>query len=462
MQELAPILAGSNPWWSDPRARARPAGLVERPELHTLLADFVELGWPQRAHALIGPRQVGKTSIARQVIDHHLDAGWPAGRVLYFDFSSSLLTSAVTIETVLEQIKPGTGPRLVVFDEVTHAPRWSQALKELVDLVRRGPPHGDDRVLVLDSSAAALRGGAIDDLEGRVVEHRIEGLDYVSFLKRLLLPEETIEALRARLPDPLGYYLARGGLPGVSEINDVQRARELIRSDLVDVAIRRDVAEGGRDAVRIQRLFTYLVRASGSQVKSTEVARDLLADGGEATLDPRTVDAWIGLLVKAGLLHRLEPWTRPRAKQKAKAQLASVPKLYAFDPGLVTALDPNPRPLDRPGVLGSVYESAVYRHLRRLRVKGMVAEIGFLRRKDRDEIDFVLDDGEKSVGIEVTSSIEPGKKTAEALELAEEFGISRVLVIHGGRKRVERGAATEIGLEEFLMDPRSRVEEAFR
>lgn len=461
MQDIPQLLAQANPWWSDLRARARPPGLIERPELTALFSDLEDFVGALRAHVLLGPRQVGKTTIARQVIDRYLDLGWPAGRVLYFDFSSALLTAAVPIETIVDQVKPGPGPRLLVFDEVTHAPHWSQSLKSLVDRSRRESPNGGDRILALDSSAGALRRGAIADLEGRVVEHRIEGLDYVSFLRRLLEPEETFEILRARLPDPLSHYLARGGMPGLSVVSDAQRVRELLRSDLVETAIRRDVAEGGRDALRIQRLFTFLVRASGSQIKASKVAEGLRADGGDEKLDPRTVEAWIDLLVQSGLLQRLDPWTKPRSRQKAKIQLATTSKLYAFDPGLVTALDPSPRPLDRPGVLGAVFESAVFRHLRRLRVRGRSIELGFLRRKDEDEIDFVLDDGQKAVGIEVTSGIDPGSKTGEALALAAELGISRVLVIHGGRKRVERGLATEVGLEEFMLDPRRHVEEAF-
>jgi len=465
MQELVPILARSNPWWADPKERAARRGLVERPELQLVLAALEPSSGASgslRAQALIGPRQVGKTTLARQIIDRHLDGGWPAGRVLYFDFSTALLTSKASVDSVVEHVKPGPGPRLIVLDEVTHAANWSRAIKEMVDRARRESETAPDRIVILDSSASALRGGEIADLQGRTEKHWIEGLDYVSFLRRLLLPEESLDGLRARLPDPLSRYLAIGGLPGVSQYADVQEARARLRDDIVGVAIHRDVAQGIRDVARIQRLFTYLVRASGAQIKSSEVAKDLRADGGEETLDTRTVESWIELLVQAGLLQRLDPWTLPRKKQKAKAQLASVPKLFAFDPGLVTALNPSPEPLDRPGVRGAVFESAVYRHLRGVRVGGRPISIGFLRRKDESEIDFVLDDGEKAIGVEVTSDIDARKKVGDALALAEEFDISRVLFIHGGRRRVDRGEAIELGLEDFLLDPRGILEEAFR
>jgi predicted AAA+ superfamily ATPase len=465
MQELAPLLAGSNPWWADPAQRAARRGLVERPELQQIRAALeLASGAPSglRALALIGPRQVGKTTIARQIIDAHLDEGWPAGRVLYFDFSTALLTSKASVDSVLEHVKPGPGPRLIVLDEVTHAANWSRAIKELVDRARRESANGSDRIVILDSSASAVRTGVIDDLQGRTEKHWIEGLDYVSFLQRLLLPEESLDVLRARLPDPLSRYLAIGGLPGVSQYADAQEARARMRDDIVGVAIHRDVAQGMRDVARIQRLFTYLVRASGAQIKSSEVAKDLRAAGGEEALDTRTVDSWIELLVQAGLLRRLDPWTQSRKKQKAKVQLASVPKLYAFDPGLVTALDPSPDPLARPGVVGAVFESAVYRHLRGVRVGGRTVSIGFLRRKDESEIDFVLDDGEKAIGIEVTSDIDARRKVGDALALADDFDLARVLFIHGGRKRVERDHAIEIGIEDFLLDPRSILEEVFR
>lgn len=424
------------------------------------MAALRQPGAAIRAHAILGPRQVGKTTLALQVIDSFLDAGWPAGRLLYFDFSDPLLTTAVAIESVLEQMPPGDGPRLLVFDEVTQAPHWGRSVKSIVDRARRRGPAEVDHVLVLDSSASVLRDDATQELEGRVVEHKIEGLDYASFLHRIARDDESLDQVRRRIPDPLARYVSRGGMPGISDIEDAAEARALLRSDVVEKAIGRDVARGGEDALRIRRLFTYLGRSSGSQVRAKEIADALRSDGGDERLDPRTAQNWIDKLAEVGLLQLLDPWKPAHRSEKAQSQLAKIPKAYVFDHGLVSALDPSPSPLDRAGVLGIVHETMIFRSLRAIAQRGKNIRLGYLRLRDDYELDFVVDNGTAAVGVEVTSSIDGSSKLARALVLAERFKLRRIVVVHGGRQRVTHEHADEIGVEEFLLDAERIILEA--
>jgi predicted AAA+ superfamily ATPase len=115
----------------------------------------------------------------------------------------------------------------------------------------------------------------------------------------------------------------------------------------------------------------------------------------------------------------------------------------------------------REGVLAAVHETAVFRALRMLENPGKRFQIGYLRIRDQKEIDFVLGGGERSIGIEVTSSEDWRPKIAPSLELAGDFGLHRIVIVHGSRRRAEQDHVRAIGLEEFLLDTNAVVEEAF-
>ncbi len=433
------LLQDQNPWWKDDKVRRGLVYTVRR-ELQAKVLSRMLRQTDRRALLLMGPRQVGKTVLLLQTADDLLNAGWPASNLIYFDFSDDRLTTPVSVRDVLESLPVGYNPehpRAILLDEVRLAPNWERWLKQAVDAGGERP----DRIVATDSAASLLRDGTRESGQGRWEEVILEGLLFREFVRLNGGPEEEpVETLR-RLSVLPERYLALGGYPEHALSDDFPEVRRRLRSDIADRALLRDLSRLGLDIQRVKDLFVYLVQDSGSELSAEARSRDLAAD-------PRTVREWVRLLMDTFLLASLEKHHR-----NAAAALRSRSKVFAADPGLVTAFAPTP--VNDPGVRARGFEAAVFRHLREVgRATG--ARLTYFRQRDDLEIDFVLEppDG-PPVGIEVTSSsrVRP-EKVDRLIKAGKELGTDRLLLVHGGvLEAVPRDVVRSVPLSRFLMDP---------
>jgi len=442
--DISALLLDQNPWWNNPNHRET-RGFPFRRAVFLSLLPYVSDPRELRAALLIGPRQVGKTTLLRQLVDELLDRNWPPGNIMFFDFADERLVDAISPREVATARPSGMSdehPRVLLLDEIQYAPGWSRWLKSAVDQARRTGSR--IRFIVTGSAASALRDGAIESGQGRWDELQIEGLTFSEFLSLSGRGADDPGKLAARDPQAFDRYLALGGLPGHANSVSPRASRRRIREDVAERAILRDLRGTGVEIEQVRRLFVHLVAGSGGEWNQSNRADDLGANR-------KSLGDWLALLESTHLLVRLN---RDRtALTKARSDLRSRPKIFAADHGLIAAFSPYPEPLQVTEVLARVYEAIVFRHLRDLARKGS-GELSFFRLNDDIEVDFVLRYPRSAVGVEVTSSsnLKPSK-IARAAEGMQRAGIERKLLIHGGVTMTHSSGVALVPLHEFLLDP---------
>lgn len=430
------ILEDQNPWWREPAVRmARQYPLRRR--VQKLVFEQLGRFEDRRAVVVLGPRQVGKTTLLLQTVDDLLDRGIAPANIVYFDFADDRILGEPSVRDVAEARPPGSSadqPRFLLLDEVSRAPRWDLWLKGAVD--RR-----EARITATDSASSVLRHGGSESGQGRWDELWLETLSFREFLQLHAMADESVDGVLTRGPDLLERYLAVGGFPEHALELDLLEVRRRLRADVVDRAILRDLAGRVDDPIRVRDLFVYVMQESGGELNVKDRATDLDAD-------PRSVRAWMALLADTLLTTELTSLT-----PHAAARLRSKPKIYAADHGLVIAFAATPDPLYDPRVRGRIFEAVVFRHLRELARQLPLAQIGYLRHKDR-EVDFILR-AERTVAIEVTSSSKvAADKLRRAATAATVARADRLVVLHGGLEERTTGAGTRlVPLVRFLLDP---------
>ena len=440
--DLASLIADQNPWWSVPQTRLL-RHLSERRDLFQRLQSAIGTSAQNRAQVVLGPRQVGKSTLLLQLVDALLEGEVPAPNVTFFDFSDDRLDSrSLSPREVVDLPPPGVsamGPRFFFFDEITWArPGWDRWLKQAVDASRRSGSPGNARFVVTSSSASLLRDASLESGQGRWDSHFLEGLTFAEY-RRLAPPR----------PEQVLAYLRSGGYPGQLWEEDLAQARKRLREDIIDRAILHDLLIHEVDVARVKSLFTFLVRMSGSQWEAGNRARDLDAD-------PRTASQWLRLLEQTGLVTLLPRWTPGTGGRpgRASSELRQHPKVYASDHALLLAFVANAT--DDPAVQGRLFETAVYRHLRSL--PGEEDHIAYYRADDRYEIDFVVSVGGAWVGVEVTSAkTVDGRKLARLVDAGARMGAKRLILIHGGLEAGETKGVRVISLYRFLEDPEAAL-----
>jgi predicted AAA+ superfamily ATPase len=308
--DIRPIVEAQNPWWREPAQRVARHHPVRR-ELQPVVLRGVQRVEDRRALLVLGPRQVGKTTLLEQVVDDLLEGGWPPTNVTYFDFSDDRLVREVALREVAEIAPVGlddSKPRVFLFDEISKAPSWDLWLKQAVD-GRVG------RIVATDSAASMLRGGARESGQGRWDELQLEGLSFAEYSELYSGFGETSAEGRtrppARHPQAFERYLAVGGFPEYALAENLLEVRRRLRSDIVERAVLRDLAGRVEDPGRARDLFVYLMQDSGGEFVSSHRADDLGADR-------RSVESWVELLEETFLLSRLE-----RRREKASKRLRS-------------------------------------------------------------------------------------------------------------------------------------------
>ena len=268
--------------------------MIKRALLQTLVRSLSE----SPAVCMLGPRQVGKTTLALAVGDKS-DA-------LYLDLESEQDRAKLTeAELYLEQHRD----RLVILDEVHRTPGLFPVLRGLIDRGRRrGAAKG--RYLLLGSASLDLLRQSGESLAGRV---RYLELAPFSVLEPTRKKADTLW-LRGGFPDSL---LARG---------DVQSLRW--RQDFVRTYLERDIPQFGPRiaAETLRRFWTMLAHRQGALLNVADLSRGL-------GVDAKTAARYLDLLVDLLLVRRLPPWHANVGKRLVKS-----PRVYLRDSGILHAL----------------------------------------------------------------------------------------------------------------------------
>lgn len=370
--------------------------------------------------ALIGPRQTGKTTLARQIIDSI------KMRTHYASADEPVLKDNVWIEQQWEtaRIKAtsdggGSKKTLLVLDEIQKIPGWSETVKRLwdEDSASKLPLH----VIVLGSSPLLVQQGLTESLAGRF---EVSPIGHWSF---------------AEIKDAFGWnidqFIFYGGYPGaVSLIGDLQRWRHYIKDSLIETTVSRDILFLTRvdKPALLRRLFELGCIYSG-QVLSYQKMLGQLQDAGNTT----TLAHYLNLLEGAGLLVGLSKYAGQQVRRRA-----SSPKLQVLNNALISALSLHTLEEAKQDTeyWGRLVESAVGASLY-TGLTGAEAELYYWSGRNR-EVDFVLSRGNDLVAIEVKSGRK--KTNLPGIEaFSKEFKVKRKLLV----------GPQGIPIDEFLLIP---------
>jgi predicted AAA+ superfamily ATPase len=307
----------------------------------------------QAAVALIGPRQVGKTTLAQEISEER--------GALYLDLEDSEDRGKLSdAKLFLEQYED----RLVVLDEIHRVPELFQTLRGVIDKGRRRG-HRTGRFLLLGSASMDLLRQSGESLAGRIEYVDMQPLD----VTEIGTQEGALNKLwiQGGFPDS---FLAR------NEADSFKGRKNFIRTYL-----ERDVPQFGPriPAETLERLWTMLAHSQGTLLNASRLASGL-------SLTAPTVTKYIDLLVDLLLVRRLRPLHANIGKRLVKA-----PKVYVRDSGLLHALlgigDYNT--LSGHPVVGASWEGFVIENL--LSVLPYRTLASYYRTSAGAEVDLVLE-----------------------------------------------------------------------
>lgn len=368
---------------------------------------------------LVGPRQVGKTTLARQVMESsHLPAH-------YVSADEPTLRDRTWIEQQwdLARLKAGqsNSGALLVIDEVQKVSDWSNVVKFLWDADTQAGVRL--RVVLLGSSPLLLQTGLTESLAGR-----FEVID---------VPHWSFNEMREAFGWSLEQYLSYGAYPGAAPlVDEPERWRQYIVHSLIETTISRDILLLTRvdKPALLRRLFHLGCEYSG-QVLAYQKMMGQLQDAGNTT----TLAHYLELLEGAGMIVGLPKYAHGQVRQRA-----SSPKLQVLNTALMTAQcgrTPS-QAREESDFWGRLVESCVGAHLWNSR-EGTGIELSYWRERNH-EVDFVLHQGRTTVAIEVKSG-----RRRDTLAGMEAFGRAFE------PKRKLLVGSQGIPLEEFLSQPAS-------
>lgn len=386
--------------------------MFQRPHFKQLIVRIQE---PRKfIQVLAGPRQVGKSTLAGQVLEqsnqpfHYVSADAVA------QLGEAWLEQQW--ETARQKWRVSSAPSFIFgVDEIQKISNWSEIVKANWDKdTREKTPV---KLLLLGSSRLLLQQGLTESLAGRFE---------LIYMGHWSLSE--MESAFGFSPAQFAWF---GGYPGAAElVSDETRWKKYIRDALIEPSILRDVLSLTRvdKPILLRRLFEFGCTFSG-QILSYNKMLGQLQDAGNTT----TLATYLELLESAGLLGGLEKFAADKIRQRL-----SSPKFQVHNSALISAQLPESfeEITANSEKWGRIIESAVGAHLiNHARQSGFEV---FYWREGNDEIDFVLKIRGKIIGIEVKSGVMHGAGGMEVFR--KKFNPDKMLLI----------APSALPWEEFL------------
>ena len=362
------------------------------------------------AVALLGPRQVGKTTLAELIAEGR--------RSVYLDLENRADREKLSDAALYLS---GHEDKLVILDEVQRVPELFQTLRGLIDKGRRRDIRAG-RFLLLGSASVDLLKQSGESLAGRIAYVELEPLNVLE------VDGDAREAL-----------WIRGGFPD-SFLAETDEASGIWRENFLRTYLERDIPQLGPrvPAETLRRFWTMLAHLQGSTLNAAQLARSLAVDG-------KTVARYLDLLVDLLLVRRLPPFHANVGKRLVKS-----PKVYVRDSGIVHALlglDDRDAVLGHP-VVGGSWEGFVLENL--LGAAPERLKPWFYRTAAGAEIDLVLEmPGGRLWAVEIKRGLSP-KLDKGFHHARQDLEPERSFVVYSGDDRYPKGEGVEvIGLGEL-------------
>ena len=340
--------------------------------------------------ALLGARQVGKTTLARQLAEAHQKP------VAWFDLEDPV--DLAKLEAPGFQLRPLRG--LVVLDEIHRLPDIFQLLRVLAD--RPGPPA---RFLVLGSASAELLRQTSESLAGRIAFHILDGFDL------------------AEADDPERLWL-RGSFPR-SYLASSDAASRRWRDGLIQTLLARDLPDLGSTipSTTLRRFWTMLAHWHGQTWNGAEFGR---AFGVSHT----TVRRYLDLLTSVFVVRQLQPWFENISKRQVRSS-----KVYIADSGVLHALlglTDRTDVMSHPKV-GASWEGFVIQQIVQL-LRASPEQRFHWSTYTGAKLDLLVMDGSRRYGFEVKRSEAP-RLTRSMRSAVDTLKLDWLDVVHAGTER---------------------------
>lgn len=432
--EIIKALSQFNPWWKNEIGNDLPEW--HRASFHELF-EWIDTPPAPRAIFLSGARQIGKTTLLLQAIQKLLSEGVPAANILYATFDHPIINLAGVDEVLTawrEREPKVSGMEYLFLDEAQFIPDWGIWIKHQVDFVK-------DRRIIFTGSAMPLLTKHQESGVGRWHTIRLTTLSFYEYLKlrqaraaceilkmkesgipqefldkyRFLSPSEetnlpalpALKSLRdlfewpkenflrvAEIATPYtGHfhdYLLRGGFPQTAQIENTQRAQQLLREDIIDKVLKRDMTAlfGVRNILELERTFLYLCMHDGGLLDMNQLCSNL-------EVKRPTAQNFINLLEATHLIYRLQPFGYGKEVLRGKQ------KIYLADAAISSAVLLRGKSLlEDSHALGIATETAVFKHLfAHYRTKNI--PFSYWQGEKKHEVDIVAEVGTQLIPFEV-------------------------------------------------------------
>lgn len=356
------------------------------------------------AVALLGPRQVGKTTLALEIADLY-----PS---IFLDLESpESITKLSNPEAYLSQ----QSEKLIILDEIQRIPDLFPVLRGLIDK-GRGAGREGEQFLILGSASRDLLKQSSESLAGRI-----------SYLELFVL---NILEIQEKTPRDQSKLWLRGGFPK-SFLAESDGISADWRYDFIQTYLERDIPQMGFQipAARLQRLWTMLAHLQGETINASQLAASLETSS-------KTVSYYIDILTDLLLVRQLQPF-----HANVKKRLVKSPRVYIRDSGilhrLLNIVDEDEL-LSHP-INGKSWEGFVIENL--LSVAPYTVKPYFYRTQAGAEIDLILQISAQELwAIEIKKGLAP-KIPPGFHQACEDIEVSHKFVVYGGQDEfpVEQG-----------------------
>lgn len=396
--QIIKILRQYNPWWRNPNAINDESKPQKRLAYYEALR-MIKHQSLRRFVVLSGARRVGKTTIMYQLIEQLLNEGINPKNILYVSFDNPIV-KLVNVEKTLsiyESLYPIDGIKYIFFDEIQYTEQWQLWMKVIYDSRK------DIRITATGSASPILEKNSTDSGTGRWNILKIPTMSFYEYCQLLqiespILQEglkltELVECSKSELGDLMeqfvsleshfNRYLIIGGFPELVLSDDDAYAQRMLREDVVDKVIKRDVLTlfNIRSPLLMEKLFLYLCMNSTEIFSITTAAKEL------ENISVNTIEGYLEALEMSNLIYRANP-----INVGSKGALKGKPKIFIADAAIRNAVLMIDDVLSDEKELGAMVETTVYKHILSF-YQNSTAQVGYFRKaKDNQkEVDAVIE-----------------------------------------------------------------------
>ena len=334
---------------------------------------------------LHGARQVGKTHIMLYIQEYLQKQ---SKKVFYFDLEYPEILKELNIgaDNLIQMLKAQTYVEneeiYVLIDEIQYLDNPSSLIKIITDHYK------NIHLVVSGSSSFNIKNKFKDSLAGRTVSFDVFNLSFIEFLefknRKIVINEAKTEKDINDLKNLYKEFVLYGGYPKVVLQEEVEKKKTIILQ-IIDTYIRKDIKDLGHieDIKKFNNLLFVLASQSANLINLSSLSR-------ETNISFPTLQKYLSILEETYVIKLLTPFSKSPSMEISKN-----PKVFFYDSGLVSILWLQSF---QKTILGSIFETNIFAEL--VKTHGL-PPLHFWRTKAKQEIDFILNNEQQLIPIEV-------------------------------------------------------------